>query len=156
MVNVIDAVNRCKNEVIGDDPDGEIILDQLLCVGAEFDDADTSNYKSFQMLMRYLEIYFFYFWIDMTQRAINIYPEVNFRYTIMPIEEIQEATLPMDFDPADIEKMLEYGERDAIEMVKLGEQTSTKWIIEYEADHHKNFKNFKEFLESKKKEAGIN
>ena len=52
------------------------------------------------------------------------FPEINFRYAIGPSQTLPNSLVPLDFDPANINFMINLGIKDAITAIKKGEGVS--------------------------------
>lgn len=62
---------------------------------ANIKQVEAENYKSIQMLFRYLEISSFYNTMDGLLRAKFAYKKVNFRYVISPTSSIPSSLRPL-------------------------------------------------------------
>lgn len=56
---------------------------------------------------------------DLEQES-SYYPEVNFRYTLVPSENIATGPVPLDFTREHLDELIELGERDALDAIALG------------------------------------
>jgi len=80
---------------------------------ANLKEVSAENYKSVQMLFRYLEISSFYNSMDGILRAKFAYQGVDFRYAIAPTTAIPSSLTPMDMSQKDMENAFAAGEKDA-------------------------------------------
>lgn len=108
-VDIFSAVNRCLEQTSADN----IIVDVILTSGKDLAVVDASNFKSIQMLWRYLEISHWYGNNDGLLRAKFAFPDVNFRTIIAPSEELPSAQIALDYDKSQINSMVDLGKQDA-------------------------------------------
>lgn len=80
-IDIFSAVNRCKDKGFKNE---DIVVDVVMTSSANLKEVDATNYKSIQMLFRYLEISSFYNSMDGLLRAKFAYKGVNWRYAISP------------------------------------------------------------------------
>ena len=57
-------------------------------------EVDAEDYKTLQMLMRYLEIANFYGSMDNLLRSMHAFPDVQFRYVISPTKKLPHEISP--------------------------------------------------------------
>lgn len=104
VVDIPTVVNRCRE--LGYDED-QIVIDVVLCDGATKTKVDAKQFSATQMALRYLEINGYYGGMHLVERAMFAYSKVNFRYLIHPTKELPNGLIPMNFDPAEIEEMIQ-------------------------------------------------
>lgn len=127
-VNIWDAINRCIDMGYSH---SQIVIDVILCSGATFKDKDVSKYTSIPMTLRFMEIERFYDTMEILERTVTDFYDVNFRYVIAPTTKIESGVIPMVFDHKQIEQMIEYGRRDAKQAMEFGHGVSAKHLLEY-------------------------
>lgn len=100
---------------------------------ANIKQVEAENYKSIQMLFRYLEISSFYNTMDGLLRAKFAYKKVNFRYVISPTSSIPSSLRPLNLDQKDVEKAIDLGVKDAQAAIAKGEAATLDDLIHYHA-----------------------
>eukprot|EP01017_Pseudomicrothorax_dubius_P032677 TRINITY_DN42_c0_g1_i2.p1 TRINITY_DN42_c0_g1~~TRINITY_DN42_c0_g1_i2.p1 ORF type:complete len:385 (+),score=117.56 TRINITY_DN42_c0_g1_i2:82-1155(+) len=121
------AIKRCK-EIVDDESD--IVIDAILANTRIVEHKDTSDYKAWHMFMRYLDISGF---VDTNSDLVHAredFPNINFRYVIKPSETLPSDKEPLGFGHGGIEYMLNLGQKDAQEAVKIGEGKSFDLAVE--------------------------
>jgi predicted acylesterase/phospholipase RssA len=91
-VDIFSAVNKCKDKGFADK---DIIVDVVLTSSANLKSVEAQDYKSIQMLFRYLEISSFYNSMDGLLRAKFAYQDIEFRYVIAPSGNIPSSLTPL-------------------------------------------------------------
>jgi hypothetical protein len=114
--------------------ESDIIVDTLTLSPNDIEVISAERKKSLGMLMRYLEINKYLEGADTIERARHTFPEVNFRYTVIPKETLPSGRLPISFKTSQIEEMFKLGKQDALEVIQLGEQVNTMLYVEH-ANH---------------------
>jgi hypothetical protein len=87
-VDIFSAINKCIDQGFSEQ---DIIVDVILTSAANLKQVTADDYKSVQMLFRYLEISSFYNSMDGLLRAKFAYQNVNFRYVIAPSGNIPSS-----------------------------------------------------------------
>lgn len=96
-LDIFKAINRCKDKGF---QESDIVVDVILTSAANLKDVSAENFKSLQMLMRYLEISSYYNSMDGYLRAKFAYKQANFRHLVMPTEAIGSSNYPLSQDEA--------------------------------------------------------
>jgi len=125
--DVTNAVERCL-EIVTEQ--SQITIDVVLTYGDTFSDVAINNYSTIQMLMRYLALYG---WKIFNMGLVNArldYPDVNFRYIIGPSQTLPDNMTPMDFDPTNIDFMINLGVTDGLKAIQEGEGVSFDRYLE--------------------------
>lgn len=91
-IDIFSVVNRCKDLGFSNE---DIVVDVVMTSSANLKEVDASDYKSVQMLFRYLEISSFYNSMDGLLRAKFAYQGVDFRYVIAPTKAIPSSLKPL-------------------------------------------------------------
>ena len=91
-VDIFNAINQCKDKGF---EEKDIVVDVILTSSANLADVPAEDYKSIQMLFRYLEISSFYNSMDGLLRAKFAYERVFFRYAISPSAFIPSSEKPL-------------------------------------------------------------
>ena len=127
MVDVHSAVRRCKE--LGFE-ESEITLDAILPTGANIDKIYANrSYSGYDIYERYKQITRYMGALDDMLHAINDFPDVNFRHIVFPLEDIPRSTIPIFFDRASIEKMIQLGEQDARKIINKPDQVGLNEVI---------------------------
>ena len=91
-IDIFSAVNRCKEKGF---TNADIVVDVIMTSSANLKEVNASDYKSIQMLFRYLEISSFYNSMDGLLRAKFAYEGVTWRYAISPTASIPSSLKPL-------------------------------------------------------------
>lgn len=91
-IDIFSAINRCTEKGFKNE---DIIVDVIMTSAANLKNVEAENYKSIQMLFRYLEISSFYNSMDGLLRAKFAYEGVNFRCVITPSQNIPSSLYPL-------------------------------------------------------------
>jgi predicted patatin/cPLA2 family phospholipase len=117
-LDIASAVRRCK-EIVDDEKD--IIVDMVLCGNHKIDKkVDIEKYSTFQHIMRGRELSSFYNGMSDYNTSLALFPEVNFRYLIVPSENIDSGLIPLNFNQKQVDQCFRVGKKDAENAVKLG------------------------------------
>mmetsp|Transcript_25061 Transcript_25061/g.27792 ORF Transcript_25061/g.27792 Transcript_25061/m.27792 type:complete len:358 (-) Transcript_25061:39-1112(-) len=128
-IDIASAVRRCK-EVVDDEKD--IIVDMVLCGNHRVKEVDDlRKYSTMQHLLRGHEIYSFYNGMNDYNSSMALFPDVDFRYLIVPSESLSDSFLPLDFDQKTVDRCFEVGQKDAENAVKLGPGGYAKIAFDY-------------------------
>ena len=104
-LDIFKAVNRCKET----HQEKDIVVDVVMTSAANLKDVSAEDFKSLQMLMRFLEIASYYNSMDGYLRAKFAYKDVNFRHLIMPTGPIGSSIKPLNQDEAWMQKVYDLG-----------------------------------------------
>jgi predicted acylesterase/phospholipase RssA len=128
-IDIASAIRRCK-EVVDDDKD--IIVDMVLCGDHKIEKRDdVDRYSTLEHLKRGMEIKSFYNGMSDYNSSIALFPDVTFRYLVVPSENLSSGLLPLDFSQAQVDKCFRVGKKDAANAVKLGHGKYGKIALEY-------------------------
>lgn len=116
-LDVAGAVERCREIT---DNMADIIVDVILCTGSHLPDVDQSQDKTLQMLSRYLQINSYQSALDDLLHAKVDFPNLNFRYVIIPTVKLPSGEIPLGFDKAQLQEMIDIGMQDAEDRIKAG------------------------------------
>lgn len=92
-IDIFSAVNRCRDKGF---TEADIVIDVILTSAANLAEVDAENYKSINMLFRYLEISNYYNAMDGLLRAQFAYQKATFRHIIMPTESFPTSREPFN------------------------------------------------------------
>jgi len=90
-LDVLSAITNCLDAGF---TETEITIDVLLSAPSDLQRTDASEYKSYMVLYRYLQIAYYYSSMNGLQRAKFTHPNVNYRYVVAP-----SVSLPFDYIP---------------------------------------------------------
>lgn len=127
-VDIFTAINKCIDK--GYD-EKDIIVDVILTSAANLKPVEAQNYKSINMLFRYLEVSSFYNSMDGLLRAKFSYKNVDFRYVIAPSGDIPSSLQPLNLDEKNIQKTFSMGVTDAANAIKKGPTATFDDIVHY-------------------------
>ena len=91
-LDIFSVVNQCQAQGFAD---SDIVVDVLLTSEKTLKKVDASDYKSIQMLWRYLEVSRYYSNMDGLLRAQFAYPNVTFRNVVAPSAEMPSSFYPL-------------------------------------------------------------
>jgi len=83
--------------------DEDIIVDTILTSEKTLKKVDASDYKSIQMLWRYLEVSRYYSNMDGLLRAKFAYPNVTFRNTVAPTADMPSSFYPLNLKQDEVD-----------------------------------------------------
>jgi len=127
-VDIEDAVLRCREQVSNDN---QIIIDVIYCANASITDEDTSKFNGLQMYTRGNDIAQWRkatFLYTFTKQS---YPNVNWRYFLIPSHVLPNEQIPLDFKPENIDYMINLGVSDALKAMNQGAGVSANDFYEY-------------------------
>lgn len=127
-IDIFSGVNRCKDKGFAYT---DIVVDVVMTSSANLKEVSAEDYKSVQMLFRYLEISSFYNSMDGILRAKFAYQGVNFRYAIAPTAAIPSSLKPLDMSQRDMEDAFAAGVKDAQDAISG--KTTIDDLIHYHA-----------------------
>ncbi len=90
-LDIFSVVNKCQETHV----DSKITVDVVLTSEKTLATVDASEYKSLQMLWRYLAVSRYYSSMDGLLRAQFAYPDVEFRYIIAPSADLPSSIYPL-------------------------------------------------------------
>lgn len=108
-LDIFSVVNKCQDMGFADE---DIVVDVVLTSEKTLKVVDASNYKSIQMLWRYLEVSRFYSNMDGLLRAQFAYPNVAFRHTVAPSDEIPSSFYPLNLSQDEVDQIYDLGVTD--------------------------------------------
>jgi hypothetical protein len=91
-LDLFSVVNNCKKAGF---PEDHIVVDVLMTTMSKLEHVDTRNFKSWQMIRRYLDISSHYSMMDGLLRAKYGFPHVSFRHVITPQTALPSNWYPM-------------------------------------------------------------
>ena len=129
-VDIFSAINRCVHAGFAN---SDIIVDVVLTSAANLKEVDAKDYKSINMLFRYLEISSFYNSMDGLLRAKFAYDGVNFRYVIAPTGAVPSSLYPLNLNTNQVNALFAMGQADATNVINQGPKVSLDNLIHYHA-----------------------
>ena len=121
-VDIVGAIERCREIV---DNDEDIIVDTILCNGAQNITRDEhKKYNTIQNYMRFMEIRHYYGFLSDYFEVKRDFANVNFRYMLVPEEDLPSGMLTLDFKHECILEMIEIGKREGKKAIDEGPQAS--------------------------------
>lgn len=117
-LDVFSAVERCLDVV----PDqSQIIVDMIFCSGAHLVPLpEVSKLTVTEVLSRVSAVKSYDSAMWFAYNAMNAYPQVNYRYIIVPSQGMPGGLVPLDFDPKNLEQEMTLGTSDAHNVVQNG------------------------------------
>ena len=80
--------------------------------------------------MRYYQIDSYSQSLDDLLHGQEAYPDVNFRYVVVPSKTLPSGLIPLNFDKKQLQEMIDIGKADAQAVIGLGEGVKHKELIE--------------------------
>ena len=81
--------------------------------------------------MRALSIQRFYKTMSDLEQEESYYPDINFRYTLVPSRSITTmGPVPLDFSREHLDELIELGEQDALDALALGPRGARELMLE--------------------------
>jgi predicted acylesterase/phospholipase RssA len=121
------SVNKCRSKGY---KDSDIVVDVLLNSVKTIDKLSPIGDHPLDVLFRVFDIYGY----DETMRDLEemsrIYPDVYVRYVVAPSQVLPSGSVPLNFDPTQIEEMIQIGIKDGENAVKSGEGVLWKQMKE--------------------------
>ena len=114
-LDLLQGISACQS--MGYSPNN-IIIDVVLSAGKTVGEKDPSEYKTYNVLMRYLEISSSDNQNVVIENTELNYPQVNIRSVIMNHNRLADAFGPYDYWKFQRERQLAFGEEDAKNAVK--------------------------------------
>jgi len=126
-IEVIGSIRKCEQE--GFDR-SDIIVDVLMTNSYDLPVRNASNDSTIPSALRYLEIADFYAGVNGIARAISGFKQVEFRHCISPGEnQLPTNWFPFDFNQKKIDKLLDRGYEDALEIINDPEKVSCQNMV---------------------------
>ena len=115
-VDVDGVITRCRDKGFADK---DIILDVILCNSRTNTTRDeTKDYNTINNYHRYNEIKAYYGTLSDYLEIMRGYPDVDFRYFLVPQEDLYSGFIPLAFDHEAILAMIQIGVKEGAEAVK--------------------------------------
>ena len=128
-IDIPTAVRRCY-EVVEDQKD--MIIDMVVVGNPDIGHVtDFSRYTTLGHFERARKINSFYNYMNDYRSAVELYPDVEFRYFIYPSDNLPGGVLPLDFGREAVDECFAIGQKDAENAVKLGSGGYGKILLEY-------------------------
>lgn len=96
-MDIFTGVNRCKDKGF---KESDIVVDVIMTSAPQLKDVDATDFKTLNMLARYLQISGYYSAMDGVLRAKFAYKGVNFRHMVQPSGAIGSSKKPFNNDEA--------------------------------------------------------
>ena len=109
-VDLLHGVNACNSMGYANK---DIVVDAVLSSGKKMDRVDASNYKSLQVLLRYLAINSYQGSMKVVNNAVHDHPEITLRTVTFPSKSLPDSLFPYDFSKEKLESMVAQGIADA-------------------------------------------
>jgi len=136
-IDISTAVNRCRDMGYKDE---NIILDMMFCTGGKMIEVDASRYNSLHMMMRKYELDKYERSLHYLVNSFHEYPDVQFRYLVIPLSRLPSGYLPLEFKKEQIEEMIKIGYNDTVDIIKRGEGAMIQYILdEYNNSSHRRY-----------------
>ena len=113
-IDIFSAINRCTEKGFKEQ---DIVVDMIMTSSANLKNVTADDYKSINMLFRYLEISSYYNSMDGYLRAKFAYPNVTFRHKISPSGKIPASLTPLAMNTKQIQAVFDMGFNDAKKQV---------------------------------------
>merc|ERR1711924_62633 len=88
------------------------VVDEIMTSAPQLKDVDASDFKTLNMLARYLQISGYYSAMDGVLRAKFAYKDATFRHLVMPSDAIGSSRKPFNNDEAWMQQTYDLGVKD--------------------------------------------
>lgn len=110
-LDVFSAIERCMEVVPKEE---QIIVDMIFCSGAHMEKVDVGGkWTTVEVMRRVATVKNYDSAMWFVYNAMNAYPNVNYRYIIVPSKTMPGGAVPLDFDHKNLEQEIELGTSDA-------------------------------------------
>jgi hypothetical protein len=139
-LDVFEAIERCL-DVVPDEED--IIVDMIFCSGATLPllptaaSLTTSNVFSRVKAIQSYDTAMWYLY-----NAQLAYPNVNYRYLIIPSQPLAGSILPLDFDQANLQFELSLGQNDTQKILNNGGESPQAQANQWYATQYNKARSF--------------
>lgn len=147
-VDIFSAVNKC----LGTHAAGDIVLDVILTESATLKTVDASHFTSLQMYFRYLEVSRYYSNMDGLLRAEFAYPDVAWRFLVVPSDPLPVEKIPLNIDSDTMDLVVAQGVLDggaAIPFTSNTDDMLDYFGLKKKNDGRVSGVSFEEFVEKK-------
>lgn len=117
-LDILGAINKCKKLGVTDDKN--IIVDAIITNGDSVGRVNGSDYRSLGMLMRFIEIYWYYGTMNGLERAKFAHPDVTYRHVIKPSTTLPWNYLPLSLNGTQIDQIIAQGVQDGAKAIEQG------------------------------------
>lgn len=153
-LDVFSVVNNCKKAGF---PEENIVVDVIMTTQSKLEHVDTRNFKSWQMIRRYLDISSHYSMMDGLLRAKYGFPKVSFRHVITPQSALPSNWYPMgtgyNLNSSQVDQAVKMGEQEAQKSIAGGQRRTNDlfhyWGLRRLRDERVDFLSLEEFIEQK-------
>ena len=108
--DVIAPINHCRE--LGYQ-DKDIVLDVVLSGNPHLHHVYAKIFNAFSVAQRTFELQAYYERMYGIMRAKNGHPDIKFRHVIGPLRDMPSKIVPIDYDPEEVKKQIEVGQKDA-------------------------------------------
>lgn len=127
-LDVFKAVERCLDVV---SEESQVVVDMIFCEGKEMAPLQNGvNFTTNDVFTRSKDIRSYDKSMWYLYNAIQAYPDVNFRYIIIPSKPLAGGVVPFDFTASNLEAELAQGQADAQTVISNGnsaEMITQEW-----------------------------
>jgi len=116
-LEVFKAVERCLDVV---ESESQVIVDMIFCQGQEMAPKNGANWTTYDVFTRSKDIHSYDNSMWYLYTAMQAYPDVNFRYIIIPSKPLAGTIVPFDFTSANILSEISEGQSDAETVISNG------------------------------------
>jgi len=120
-LDIFSVVNQCQAQGFADE---DIVVDVILTSEKTLKTVDASDYKSIQMLWRYLEVSRYYSNMDGLLRAQFAYPNVQFRNVVAPSTSMPSSFYPLNLDQSEVDTIWDLGVTDGAAAAASGSNST--------------------------------
>ena len=97
-----------------------IVVDAILTNADTVGRVNGSDYRSLGMLMRFIEIYWYYGTMNGLERAKFSHPDVTYRHIIQPSKTLPWNYLPLSLNATQVADIIAQGEQDGVAAIEKG------------------------------------
>lgn len=145
-LDVFSAVNQCLDQGFAIE---DVVIDVVMTNSKNLKTVDASNYKSIEMLWRFLEVERYYSVMDGLLRAQFAYPTAQWRHIISPSLEMPDTRFPLNWTADQVTSAINIGITDGINALGSAEDTLEYFALKKKRDQRIKGVTFEQFVESK-------
>jgi hypothetical protein len=109
-LDVLGAINKCKAKGVTDEKN--IIIDIILNNRDVVEKINGNDLKAIGMLVRFIEIYWYYGTMNGLKRAQFSHPNVTYRNVISPSDALTWNYLPLSLNETQVQSIIDLGVKD--------------------------------------------
>ena len=144
-INGFDPISDCRNKGYSDN---NIVVDAILTSGKTINKTNFTTGDALGMGLRGLELLLWQESIEDMFYLLQDFPDVNFRYIVMPEEELSlKSRYPYNATPEEIENFINIGYQSAYNSIQVDPKVSVEYMRNLFAENYeKKYRNGKKIV----------